>query len=460
LFSNHVMSKIPTPEELLKRIKSLLTALPKEIETYCKLPKTSPGPVRLLLTEFTTNPRIKTLTEAPQSQKGTTSQSEHASELAHIKTSLQLLSKAVSGLQKANTTPSNKAKPSRGDALHANKTVHMHSAAAGTRPANASIILDLGQIQSAHAFRPRPVEISGLINEALLTSPHHQISISAVRWTAKGNLVVIGGYDVTLHQLQLAASTIAQTFANAYSVAVNPTPPPTRANVRWSKMLINGLPTGASDTRAAFTPEECHRSLAANNPSYSILPITQKPSWVHPPSSYKANSSSSLVVAFEDPDGERLKSMLAARFIYALGTRATVKKWKQKAPTRKQAPPNISDLCATEWDFETPSRAQTPSLPQALPATASPQSPRTQLCQLLNAANSSSDEEDAEIAGILARPQTPSPIQTTRASTHPRMLVSQLTQIPNNTQVQQPRAPPQRSQPSRQAKAKKTAQRE
>jgi hypothetical protein len=95
---------------------------------------------------------------------------------------------------------------------------------------------------------------------------------------------------------------------------------------------INSLPTRASDTQAMFTPEECHQSLAANNPSYFILPITQKPSWVHPPSSYKANSSSSLVVAFEDPDGERVKALLAAQFLYALGTRATVKKWKQKAP--------------------------------------------------------------------------------------------------------------------------------
>jgi len=177
------------------------------------------------------------------------------------------------------------------------------------------------------------VEISGLINEALLTSLHHQISIFAVRWTAKGNLVVIGGHNVMLHQLQLVVSTIMQMFAKAYSAAVNPTPPPTWANVRWSKMLINGLPTGVSNAQATFTPKECHQSLAANNPSYSILPITQKPSWVHPPSSYKANSSSSLVVAFKDPDGERLKSMLVACFLYALGTRATVKKWKQKAPT-------------------------------------------------------------------------------------------------------------------------------
>ncbi len=120
----------------------------------------------------------------------------------------------------------------------------------------------------------------------------------------------------------------------------------------------------------------------------------------------------------------------------------------------------VFPLSASEWDFETPSRAQTPSLPQVPHATASPQSTRDLIRHILYGVNSSSDEEDAEIAEILARAQTPSPIQTTLASTHPRMPVSQLMQIPNDTQVQQPRAPPQRRQPSRQAKAKKTAQRE
>jgi hypothetical protein len=65
----------------------------------------------------------------------------------------------------------------------------------------------------------------------------------------------------------------------------------------------------------------------------------QKPSWVKPPSSYKADSTSSLVVAFKDPDGERLKSLLVAWHLYAHGTRATVKKWKQR--TQHMSP----DLC-------------------------------------------------------------------------------------------------------------------
>jgi hypothetical protein len=92
------MSKIPMPEELLKRIKNTLTMLHKEIKAYRSHPKTSLEPVQLLLTNFTSNPIIKTLTKTPQSQKGITSQVDQASELAHIKTSLQLLSKAVSSL--------------------------------------------------------------------------------------------------------------------------------------------------------------------------------------------------------------------------------------------------------------------------------------------------------------------------------------------------------------------------
>jgi len=173
-----------------------------------------------------------------------------------------------------------------------------------------------------------------------MASPHQQVHISAIRWTAKGNLVVIGSSNVTLHQLQMAATVIAQAFVSSYSATVTPSPPPTWANVKWSKLLINGLPTGMSNSWEVFTPEECHQTLIANNSSYAILPIMQKPSWVRSPSSYKADSSSSLIVAFEDPDGERLKSLLAARYLFAFGTRATAKKWKQRTHP-KQTTSNV-----------------------------------------------------------------------------------------------------------------------
>jgi hypothetical protein len=61
-----LMSNIPTPENHLKRIQNLLTVLPKEIEAYRKLTKSGPGPVAQLLADFTTNPLIKSLLDAPQ----------------------------------------------------------------------------------------------------------------------------------------------------------------------------------------------------------------------------------------------------------------------------------------------------------------------------------------------------------------------------------------------------------
>jgi hypothetical protein len=93
-------------------------------------------------------------------------------------------------------------------------------------------------------------------------------------------------HNTLLQHLQLAALIVLWAFANAYTAAVNPFLPPTRTNIKWSKLLINGIPIGTSDTWDTFTPEECHKSLAANNPMYTSLLITQKPSWVHSPTFY------------------------------------------------------------------------------------------------------------------------------------------------------------------------------
>jgi hypothetical protein len=83
------MSNFPMPEDLLNHIKNLLIAVPQKIETYQKLPKAGPGPVKQILLEFTNNPIIKSLSGTPSTQKGDTSHVDHASELAIIKTSLQ-----------------------------------------------------------------------------------------------------------------------------------------------------------------------------------------------------------------------------------------------------------------------------------------------------------------------------------------------------------------------------------
>ena len=88
------------------------------------------------------------------------------------------------------------------------------------------------------------------------------------------------------------------------------------------------MPTGASTDRSPLSPDKCHAALAASNPSYTSLSITQKPSWIRPPNSYPPGSVSSLSVAFEDPDGSKLKVLLAEHYLYALSNRASVLKWK------------------------------------------------------------------------------------------------------------------------------------
>jgi len=82
------------------------------------------------------------------------------------------------------------------------------------------------------------------------------------------------------------------------------------------------------------TPRPCSSPPRATRHSYSIT-LPMLPSWVRAPS-YKLSSASSLVVAFEDPDGGRLSSLMAARHLYIFGVQATVKRWKQKPPPKRQ----------------------------------------------------------------------------------------------------------------------------
>ena len=248
-------------------------------------------------------------------------------ELKQIQNTLQALSRAVTGLQKKASPPS---KPPLPTNLNPSPS---YASKAATKPSNPSIVVVLSHLPADHNLRwSRPSEIYTTINNALSVTPHHQVHVSAVRWTTKGNLIVTGGHMTMAHQLQLTSPIIAKALTEAYSSTVNPIiTPHTRANVKWSKILINGLPTGVTDSRDAYTPDECHAALAAENPSYSSLIIAQKPSWVKPPHDFTPGSSFSLVMAFEDLDGSKARALLGAKHLYAFGTRATLRKWKQRS---------------------------------------------------------------------------------------------------------------------------------
>ncbi|KAH9954219.1 hypothetical protein BC827DRAFT_1272784 [Russula dissimulans] len=175
-----------------------------------------------------------------------------------------------------------------------------------SRPSNHSLMVGLGKLDITADNRPKPEIIS------------------------KGNLVVTGGANVTPQALLLAAPHINETIAKNLKLPATSPPPTIRANTKWAKITINGAPTGKTATRGPFTPDECHAALAAVNPYYATLLITQKPSWVPPPTSYKEGAISSLSIAFEDLDGARLRTLFVDRYIFFHGNRTSIKKWKQR----------------------------------------------------------------------------------------------------------------------------------
>ena len=169
-----------------------------------------------------------------------------------------------------------------------------------------------------------------------------EIKFSAARYNRKGNLVLTAHHTTTQAQLNSVADDIKPFIERLSDTHGTPLSHPitARANVKWSKLLINSVPISINKTRGPFTSDECHRSLVAHNPSYAALKITQKPSWVCPPSSLTADTQSSLVVAFKDPDGSARRSILSNKQLFILDTRAKVTRWKEmKHSTRKSDTP-------------------------------------------------------------------------------------------------------------------------
>ena len=191
-----------------------------------------------------------------------------------------------------------------------------------------TLVVDLAKSGMGNGTQVTLAVLCHSLNEKLSQVSLPQVQLAAIRWTAKGNLVVTGGPTSTPHSLQATAPHISTSIPSLLPIStINPILQP-RANVKWSKILINGVPTRVLKDRVPYSPDECHAALTAMNPSYSTLTIMQKPSWVCPPSFYKQDAASSLSVAFEDPDGSKSKVLLAEHHMYIFSTRATVKKWK------------------------------------------------------------------------------------------------------------------------------------
>ena len=123
---------------------------------------------------------------------------------------------------------------------------------------------------------------------------------------------------------------------HAFSAIANlpPSIPPTLChNFKWSKLSLNTVLSGKTDTRVAYTPDKAPNMLATEDPVYAALSITQKPSWVRNPAAYPVVTSS-RPVSFEDPDGTSAQILLRLGTLYVVGHVITVKRWKQTSPRR------------------------------------------------------------------------------------------------------------------------------
>ncbi|KAI0257005.1 hypothetical protein BJV78DRAFT_836 [Lactifluus subvellereus] len=215
-------------------------------------------------------------------------------------------------------------------------------AAKAATPQRPSVVVEATAYTWPDNKRPSPSDICATINAALDHTNPTPVRMSAAKWTAKGNLVIWGGTNTTAHQLTTALphfSEALQTSFSSMAESAPQSPPILRHNVKWTKLRFNAVPTGKTNTRKAYMPDEAHKALANENPAYTALIITQKPSWVRDPTTYLPGATSSLSVSFEDPDGTSAQTLLRHRTLYAFGHVITVKRWKQSPPKRARKTP-------------------------------------------------------------------------------------------------------------------------
>ena len=376
-----IMSKVPMPKEIPPTPQQVDRILQSVVAHTQQLIADDPrhfANLQASFLAFYTHPTFQLIlgipSQVPSAPSPPTNQLK--SELSDLKSTSQALSRTVADLQPKVTrvqAPSAHPPPPAGTTSAQGKgpspttplPTFASKAASKPRP---SLVLEFG------GFTPEQLASSDLtsqLNVALNSIGRADIKFSAARFTKKGNLVLMAHHSVTQSQLNATAPEIKRYLEHALKQAGTPTSSPitARANVKWSKILINSVPVGLTESRGPWTPEECHRALLAHNPAYASLTITQKPSWIRPPSSLTIGSKSSLVVAFEDPDGTARRSLLASKQLYIHGARAKVTRWKETPPppTKRTPTPDASPsltltpLRLTSWGSSTSEESRSPT---------------------------------------------------------------------------------------------------
>ncbi|KAH9055111.1 hypothetical protein EDB83DRAFT_2521314 [Lactarius deliciosus] len=331
--------KPPAPPITIQQIAGALNSVISGLDELLIQDAGLSGEARHVLNHFLTNPTITNITGIPtQTPAPTPLPASLLKDLKDIKSSILALQK----VSPAGTQPSKKppqSNPPAGSPQEPNKktlgaTISSFAKAAALPPC-PSVVISLANINWS-GLKPSPAQVCKGINDTLDSAQNDQVCISAARWTAKENLVLTGSPNTTVQSLQLDTPTIRLHFSERYPDShATSHPIKVQPNVKWSKILINSVPTGVSSTSSAHMPDSCHTALIDNNPNYASLTITQRPSWVRNPTSYTNDTVSLLVVAFEDPDGSHARDLLATKVLYIFGNCTTLRKWKQRPSTRK-----------------------------------------------------------------------------------------------------------------------------
>ncbi|KAH9019632.1 hypothetical protein EDB85DRAFT_1896559 [Lactarius pseudohatsudake] len=325
--------KPPTPPITIQQIAGTLHSVVAGLsELLTHTPELS-GEARHTLNSFITSPSIANILGPHASTHTTTTLPPTLlKDMKDIKASLAALQKvSVTATQTGkNSTPKPQTSSPQEPLLRpTGKAVSSFTKAAAIPP-RPSVVISLANT-NWNGSRPSPAQICEGINDALANAQNDLARVSTARWTTRDNLVLTGSPNTSAQNLQQATPTICQHFSESYpdSRVTLPTLR-VRPNIKWSKILINSVPTGVSSDSHAYTPDECHAALVENNPTYASLHVTQRPSWVRNPDSYANNAVSSLVVAFEDPDSSVACSLLAGKVLFLFGNCATIRKWKQR----------------------------------------------------------------------------------------------------------------------------------
>ncbi|EUC60728.1 hypothetical protein RSOL_362090, partial [Rhizoctonia solani AG-3 Rhs1AP] len=95
-------------------------------------------------------------------------------------------------------------------------------------------------------------------------------------------------------------------------------------DVPWCKVHLAGI-CARDDPDHPVASDEILRQSLQLNPALQAINITIQPTWLKKPESI-VGTHSSVVVAFEDPDGS-VERMLLKSELFTFGEAVTVKKW-------------------------------------------------------------------------------------------------------------------------------------